>query len=229
MLHGRVQCRSVPAAEGFQEGSRRLRALPQCHAAIGRLQGRASIPARSRTAPSRSASKSGIDIEDATWDKLKTSSRPSTSSRPNLRLSTMSDRTAAQTNMNNEQEKGMTRQMVMVGFLQAQNCTNLPSSWRHPLSRDDATSADYYQEIAPHSRSRQIPHRLLRRPPRHAGSARQRSRAHGRIWHPLRENGPDRRADDDGRGDDQARPRLHRLDHLLRAVRRGAQLPDRST
>ena len=30
----------------------------------------------------------------------------------------------------------MTRQMVMVGFLQAQNCTNLPSSWRHPQSRD---------------------------------------------------------------------------------------------
>ena len=42
----------------------------------------------------------------------------------------------------------MTRQMVMVGFLQAQNCTNLPSSWRHPLSRDDSTTADYYQEIA---------------------------------------------------------------------------------
>ena len=42
----------------------------------------------------------------------------------------------------------MTRQMVMVGFLQAQNCTNLPSSWRHPESRDDSMSADYYQEIA---------------------------------------------------------------------------------
>src|SRR6476660_1113814 len=42
----------------------------------------------------------------------------------------------------------MTRQMVMVGFLQAQNCTNLPSSWRHPESRDDTHSADYYQEIA---------------------------------------------------------------------------------
>ena len=43
----------------------------------------------------------------------------------------------------------MTRQMVMVGFLQAQNCTNLPSSWRHPESRDDSMSAGYYQEIAP--------------------------------------------------------------------------------
>lgn len=42
----------------------------------------------------------------------------------------------------------MTRQMAMVGFLQAQNCSNLPSSWRHPDSRDDSMSADYYQEIA---------------------------------------------------------------------------------
>jgi FMN-dependent oxidoreductase (nitrilotriacetate monooxygenase family) len=41
----------------------------------------------------------------------------------------------------------MTRQMVMVGFLQAQNCTNLPSSWRHPQSRTDATTADFYAEI----------------------------------------------------------------------------------
>ncbi|MEY9182089.1 FMN-dependent oxidoreductase (nitrilotriacetate monooxygenase family) [Bradyrhizobium sp. USDA 326] len=42
----------------------------------------------------------------------------------------------------------MTRRMVLVGFLQAQNCTNLPSSWRHPDSRNDSMSADYYQEIA---------------------------------------------------------------------------------
>src|SRR6058998_2088669 len=42
----------------------------------------------------------------------------------------------------------MTRQMVMIGFLQAQNCTNLPCSWRHPESRDDAHSAEYYQETA---------------------------------------------------------------------------------
>ena len=39
------------------------------------------------------------------------------------------------------------RQMVMGGFLQAQNCTNLVSSWRHPESRQDSTSADYYQTI----------------------------------------------------------------------------------
>src|ERR671939_93102 len=42
----------------------------------------------------------------------------------------------------------MTRQMALVGFLQAQNCTNLPSSWRHPESRDDSMSSDYYREIA---------------------------------------------------------------------------------
>ena len=39
------------------------------------------------------------------------------------------------------------RQMAMVGFLQAQNCTNLASSWRHPESRTDFLTADYYQEI----------------------------------------------------------------------------------
>jgi FMN-dependent oxidoreductase (nitrilotriacetate monooxygenase family) len=42
----------------------------------------------------------------------------------------------------------MARQMVMVGFLQAQNCTNLPASWRHPESRTDFLSADFYREIA---------------------------------------------------------------------------------
>jgi FMN-dependent oxidoreductase (nitrilotriacetate monooxygenase family) len=38
--------------------------------------------------------------------------------------------------------------MIMVGFLQAQNCTNLPASWRHPESRTDFLSADYYAEVA---------------------------------------------------------------------------------
>ncbi|MEM7255282.1 MAG: NtaA/DmoA family FMN-dependent monooxygenase, partial [Pseudomonadota bacterium] len=41
----------------------------------------------------------------------------------------------------------MMRQIVMVGFLQAQNCTNLVSSWRHPDSRTDSYSADYYRHI----------------------------------------------------------------------------------
>ena len=39
------------------------------------------------------------------------------------------------------------RQIVLVGFLQAQNCTNLVSSWRHPESRTDFTSPAFYQRI----------------------------------------------------------------------------------
>ncbi len=39
------------------------------------------------------------------------------------------------------------RQMTLVAFLQAQNCTNFASSWRHPLSRTDTWSADYYRHL----------------------------------------------------------------------------------
>jgi FMN-dependent oxidoreductase (nitrilotriacetate monooxygenase family) len=39
------------------------------------------------------------------------------------------------------------RQIVMVGFLQAQNCTNLVSSWRHPNSYSDSYSPEYYRRI----------------------------------------------------------------------------------
>ena len=39
------------------------------------------------------------------------------------------------------------RQIVMVGFLQAQNCTNFVGSWRHPLAAQDFTSAEYYRRI----------------------------------------------------------------------------------
>jgi FMN-dependent oxidoreductase (nitrilotriacetate monooxygenase family) len=39
------------------------------------------------------------------------------------------------------------RQMTLVGFLQAQNCTNFVGSWRHPLARQDFTSAEYYRRI----------------------------------------------------------------------------------
>ena len=40
------------------------------------------------------------------------------------------------------------RQMSLVGFLQAQNCTNFSASWRHPDSRMDFTTPEYYQHIA---------------------------------------------------------------------------------
>ncbi len=39
------------------------------------------------------------------------------------------------------------RQMILVGFLQAQNCTTLASSWRHPESRDDFLTAGYFHSI----------------------------------------------------------------------------------
>jgi alkanesulfonate monooxygenase SsuD/methylene tetrahydromethanopterin reductase-like flavin-dependent oxidoreductase (luciferase family) len=40
------------------------------------------------------------------------------------------------------------RQMALVGFMQAQNCTNFAASWRHPDSRTDFTSPDFYAHIA---------------------------------------------------------------------------------
>jgi FMN-dependent oxidoreductase (nitrilotriacetate monooxygenase family) len=39
------------------------------------------------------------------------------------------------------------RQMTLVAFLQAQNCTNLAMSWRHPQSRTDSWSPDFYRHI----------------------------------------------------------------------------------
>ncbi len=39
------------------------------------------------------------------------------------------------------------RQIVLVGFLQAQNCTTIPAAWRHPEARHDVTSFDYYRHI----------------------------------------------------------------------------------
>src|SRR5579875_764713 len=39
------------------------------------------------------------------------------------------------------------RQMTLVAFLQAQNCSNFVGSWRHPQARSDFMSAAYYQRI----------------------------------------------------------------------------------
>ncbi|NMJ41448.1 LLM class flavin-dependent oxidoreductase [Roseomonas sp. JC162] len=38
--------------------------------------------------------------------------------------------------------------MTMVGFLQAQNCSIAPGSWRHPANPMDFLSPDYFQRIA---------------------------------------------------------------------------------
>ena len=41
----------------------------------------------------------------------------------------------------------MTRQMKLIGFLQAQNCSNYPASWRHPSSKPNWSSREYYEDI----------------------------------------------------------------------------------
>jgi len=41
-----------------------------------------------------------------------------------------------------------TRQIALIGFLQAQNCTTIPAAWRHPDARHDVTNVDFYQHIA---------------------------------------------------------------------------------
>ncbi len=40
------------------------------------------------------------------------------------------------------------RQMALIAFMQAQNCSNYVGSWRHPASVPDFMSPDYYQRIA---------------------------------------------------------------------------------
>ena len=40
------------------------------------------------------------------------------------------------------------RMMTLVAFLQAQNCSNLPGSWRNPATTLDFLGPEYYQRIA---------------------------------------------------------------------------------
>ena len=40
------------------------------------------------------------------------------------------------------------RMMTLIAFLQAQNCSNLPGSWRHPSTLPDFLTPEYYQRIA---------------------------------------------------------------------------------
>jgi FMN-dependent oxidoreductase (nitrilotriacetate monooxygenase family) len=39
------------------------------------------------------------------------------------------------------------RQMTLIAFLQAQNCSNFPASWRHPAAAQDFMTPEYYQRI----------------------------------------------------------------------------------
>ena len=40
------------------------------------------------------------------------------------------------------------RQMALIAFMQAQNCSNYAGSWRHPASTPDFMTPEYYQRIA---------------------------------------------------------------------------------
>src|SRR3984893_14481618 len=42
---------------------------------------------------------------------------------------------------------GQLRQMIAVSFLQAQNCSNYPASWRYPGTASDFMTPEYYQRI----------------------------------------------------------------------------------
>ena len=42
----------------------------------------------------------------------------------------------------------MNRTIKMVGFLQAQNCSIAPGSWRHPAAATDFLTPDYFTRVA---------------------------------------------------------------------------------
>ena len=42
---------------------------------------------------------------------------------------------------------GAPRRMTLIAFLQAQNCSNYPASWRHAAAGPDFMTAEYYQRI----------------------------------------------------------------------------------
>ena len=50
--------------------------------------------------------------------------------------------------MSTERDGAPRRQMALVAFLQAQNCSNYPASWRHAATAPDFLTAEYYQRIA---------------------------------------------------------------------------------
>ncbi len=43
--------------------------------------------------------------------------------------------------------RGASREMTLIAFLQASNCSNYPASWRHPETPGDFLSAEYFQRI----------------------------------------------------------------------------------
>ena len=116
------------------------------------------------------------------------------------------------------------REMALVGFLQAQNCSNYVGSWRHPGSATDFLGVEYYQRIA----------RTLEHGKFHLGFFDDRLAMPDILGHSHVEavrNGvrvvkmdPCTILDLHGHGHAAPGPRLDLLDHLLRAVPRRARL-----
>ena len=114
----------------------------------------------------------------------------------------------------------------MVGFLQAQNCSIAPGSWRHPAAATDFLTPDYFTRVA----------RVLEDGKFHLAFFDDRLAMpdiYGRDHVAAVENGirvvkmdPVTILDGDVGGDLEARPRRHLLDHLLRAVPRRAAVRD---
>ena len=113
------------------------------------------------------------------------------------------------------------RTMKMVGFLQAQNCSIAPGSWRHPAAATDFLGPDHYQSGSP---------ACWRRASSTSPSSTTAWRMpdiYGRDHRAAVENGiravkmdPVDHPRGDGHGHHAARPRRHLLHDLLRAVPR---------
>ena len=118
------------------------------------------------------------------------------------------------------------RRIAMVGFLQAQNCSNFPASWRHPESAGDFMTPEYYRRIA----------RTLEDGKFHLAFFDDRLAMPDRfgddftesVRHGVRsgQDGPDPRSLGHGCGDQPARTRRDLLDDVLRAVPRRADVRD---
>jgi hypothetical protein len=118
------------------------------------------------------------------------------------------------------------RMMTLVAFLQAQNCSNMPGSWRHPSTMLDFLTPEYYQRIARTLEDGKIQMAFfddrLALPDLCTGP----SCGRGRRGCARGEDGPRDHPDDNGDGDAAAWARSDLLHYLLRAIPRRPPLRD---
>ena len=119
--------------------------------------------------------------------------------------------------------------MVLVAFLQAQNCSNYPASWRHPDAATDFLSAAYYQRIARTLEAGKFHLAFFDDRLAMPSSLRRELRADGAVRNPRGQARRGDRPHDDGLRHRAARPGRDLLDDLLRTVSRRAHVRARST